>query len=294
MSLPGGKPDFSDATVVRPQPAPPRNIIKISGVTPITQAMLDSNTQLKVRIYNSAPGITLLVAGEYYDINRGDSVPFQETIVPTFDRLVNTKFINLSTGYLTLCRVSVSAGTTVRGQTWVVVETQKDILAQTILAAYVTNGSSPSFPLTPIQTPTEGRGRIRSIQYSPGSANDVNITVPANTLWNLLNISGLFTTSALAGNRRFYFTASVDGSASQMVTSDPSATIAPSNGMFYSIGPYGATSTAFFTVNATNFQNINMFNAYLITGGGVISVTENIAVGDTYLGNLTVEEWLNI
>jgi hypothetical protein len=201
-------------------------------------------THLRITSWNSAAAVTLTIAGLVGGAD-GCARPFVYTHIPNTDRSAKSTVFILECGVLLCVEVFASAGTPIRGQTFARLELLQGreasaISLGTILQGYVTANNAQGYPGSPIESPVDGPGALRSItNAAPGAGADFTVTVPANVRWRPIALfASLVTGVAVAA--RAVRTVYDDGATiyAQMGSNQTQAasltfayTTAPSNGL---------------------------------------------------------------
>lgn len=163
---------------------------------------------LRVTSFNAAAGVRIRLAGRFHDEAAREPRDFHGPHVPNTDRTVATQDYPMGDGWLEGLTVIVEAGTPVWGQTFVRVDAMRGrgasatILA-TIIQGLVTANHRLAWPGSPLYTPLERPGIIRSITGTdPAAGADVSETVPTGARWRLIALRALLVTDATVANRR--------------------------------------------------------------------------------------------
>jgi hypothetical protein len=157
-----------------------------------------------------------------------------------------------------------------------------------LMAGYVSEKYSLSYPGSPLHYPLEGPGKLRTVTAAPAAGQEWSISSPPGVRWKLLSGQWVFTTSAAAGNRivGVQLKDQAFDNLGFVVSSTPQA---PSTVVNYGLfpGPPAAQGQTFLI-------NLGFNNPLWIpVNGQIFSVTEGLQPGDQYSNvTLQIEEWV--
>jgi hypothetical protein len=247
---------------------------------------------LRIRAFNALASVVVEVRGRLLR-DDGVVVPIERTLTPATDRTASTAVARLADGWLLSLRVVVTGAAPIRGQTFVVLElvqglTGEVTVTRTLLADYVTATYGPAFPGSPIRSPVEGPGALRSITGTdPAAGAEISETVPTGARWRPLAM-------------QFTLVTGITGTAQEV------ALVVDDGTAVYARVPVGTTQGASLTRRYAFFHSAPRntlsqdvtFNAplphvVLPAGHRLRTVTNDLGADDDYgAPQLLVEEWL--
>lgn len=276
-------------------PAAPLPSAGARSITTPFQFLVSGEDNLRVRVWDSAAGQTLIISGRAVD-REGEIGIFNQPIVLSGTRLVQTKVFHLSPGYVLSVSAELPEGLVERGQCFVQVDLVRGLdgpltTLGTLLQGYVASAGGLAYPGSPIVGPLEGPGYYRVLQGTipaPGA----QIAEPGNTnaLWTVRGFRSALTTNATVGNR--YAALLLQDSATRVLWLTPSIyPQPPSTGINYNwLRNVGATLDAGVFNIAVPLPGEHRMNA----GTALRTVVVPMAAGDQWSQpTFVVEEWIN-
>lgn len=272
----------------------PADILRALDLAPLGNAPMyfEQNDNLRLRVFNSAAGVTLAVEGRFLQLD-GRIVPIQEQLVPATDRTMSTKLLNVGEGFLMNVAIRALAGSPRRGQCWAVLELVRGLTGDIVplwplVQDYVTDTSRVGWPGALIRQSAEGPGCIRSILgTNPAAAAEISETVPTNARWRLISFYAALVTDVNAATRVPSFV--IDDGANIVQRMGPPSTVAASTVAQFLVGPLG------YATNVSGFQGIGLSSDAVLLQGGfrIRTITSSMQVGDDWSApQLLVEEWI--
>ncbi len=253
---------------------------------------IEPSDRLYCAAYSSVASLAVRFSG-YFRKASGEVSEYAVTINPTSDRAVTASDTFFGAGFLLSCVAHLASGNANRGQCYVRAQVQRGtgtaaVKLHTVVAGYVSDDYSPSFPYGKFEGPLEGRGYDLSLVVAnPGAGNIGTITVPTGAVYRVRSVFYVFTASAAVASRHLF----IDINS----TAIPYARLPVQNAI-----TAGLTSIIMWAVGMPIFTNSNVpalvmpFPDLYLHGGATIEL-EGVAldVGDTYTNiGLQVEEWI--
>lgn len=162
--------------------------------------------RLAVAVYSSVASLVVRFSGYFLSAN-GEVREYALDVSPTSDRVATSQTQVFGEGFLLSCTTSLVSGNANRGQCYVRAGIQRNTgtpilpIAQ-LVAGYLTDDYSPSFPFGKREGPLEGPGMIRSITgTNPPATAQIGESVPTGARWRLLTVWFQLTTDANVANR---------------------------------------------------------------------------------------------
>jgi len=186
-----------------------REIIKESGKPKNSyfERVIDANTFLRIDVWNSytfVSGYAIQIFGSITD-RSGQRKEFSDTIIPTSNRVINTKLITLSEGILGSFVCYPLVGTPKRGQTFIrasLVTGAGGLVKEVLFSGYISNERYLSFPISTIENSIDGFGNIVTLTpVNPAPGSGYLFTVPTNTTYKFRPGECTLVTDATVANR---------------------------------------------------------------------------------------------
>lgn len=257
-----------------------------------TAAYLTDDDHLRLRVRNSAAGVTVAIEGRYA-LPDGTVIPFGDVIVPATDRSASMKLIRMTKGLLLTVSVRASAGAPRRGQTFVTVELVRGFTGDVqplgvLIQGYVSDTTRRQWPGSLLEDSTDGRGVVRNVAGAdPAAAAEATITVPTAARWRLIAFTVTLVTDANAANREPILV--IDDGATVAAAASPAAVQAASLTRRHTFGPASVVNAA----GALAQQGATPHDVLLPAGYRLSTVTANLQAGDNYgVPQAFVEEWI--
>lgn len=292
-SSPGvDKPGFAgEAQIITSTPIAS---FKLQNVDPPSAFYMTQDDILRLVVWNSVPGLTVILAGRWLRID-GKIIPFRFDFIPTSLRAVSTFTTALGEGFLLNVNAQSTIGTAFpfRGQTFCTVDLLRGGSANpfrvtVLFADYLTDGNALAWPQGQIRQSIEGPGWVQSLGVAnPAAGANWSVTVPTNARWLVRGITFTLTTSATVATRTVEVNLT-DG-VNQLQVFPAFNTQAASLGFRYNAN----STTANVTTDTTQIQIPIYADLRMVAGWVLSTTTVNIQVGDQYSGiRLTLEEWI--
>src|SRR5215207_5576683 len=253
---------------------------------------IEHSDRLFVAAYSSVASLVVRFSG-YFRKTDGDIIEYAVDVEPTSDRAVTSKDFFFGAGFMLSCTASLSTGNANRGQCYIRAHIQRNtgtaaVKLQTILAGYVTDNYTPSFPFGKMEDSLEGRGMLRSITGTdPAAGAEVTESVPTGARWKIHSIKLLLVTDGNAANREIKLR--VDDGTTIFASSGSAGAHAASTTKQYFFAAYSTEDTT----NSLAICNVWPFFLPLLAGWRFLTATDNIQVGDNYAApQYLIEEWL--
>lgn len=167
---------------------------------------IQSDDRLACVVLSSVASLVVRFSG-YYLSAKGEVNEYAIDVSPTSDRAATSQIQSIGEGFILSCRTSLVSGNANRGQCYVRAGIQRNTgtpvlpLAR-LLAGYLTDDYTPSFPFGKIEGPLEGPGIIRVITGTdPAAGAEISETVPTGARWRLFSVRTTFVTDATVANR---------------------------------------------------------------------------------------------
>jgi hypothetical protein len=253
---------------------------------------IEPSDRLYVAVYSSVASLVVRVSGYFRQAN-GEISEYAVTVNPTADRVISEGNTFFGAGFLLSAVAHLASGNANRGQCYVRAQIQRSagtpaVKLHTVLAGYVTDDYSPSYPVGRNEGPLEGPGALRSITgTNPAAGVEITETVPTGARWRMIAVYVVLVTSADVANRRFHLTFD-DG------TNIYARTVGGTD-MAASITSRISSLVTGQLVAANNTAQVALLpdGLYLAAGHRIISITTSLQALDDYgAPQLYVEEWL--
>lgn len=276
----------------------PAAAIPSAGARSITtpfQFLVSGEDNLRVRVWDSAAGQTLIVSGRAVDRD-GTIGIFNQPILLTGIRSVQTKVFKLAPGYVLSVSAEMSGGTVEHGQCFIQVDLVRGFdgpltTLGTLLQGYVASTEGLAYPGSPITTPFDGPGYVRVIQGAiPAPGAQIAEAGPSNAVWQVRHFRSLLTTDATVADR-YAFLILQDGS-SRVIWFAPSIFAQPAGLVRgYNWAP-GVIPTANAGANnlAIPLPSPHRLNATMVIRSGNVGAGPADQWGQP---TFVVEEWIN-
>jgi hypothetical protein len=253
---------------------------------------MNQDLNLRLTAFNSAAGVTLTVTTLLWDAERGLQKS-SETIPLTTARLINTRTILAGEGWLLGVQVVASAGTPRRGQCFARVEVilGTGAAAQslvTVLQGYVLDTSGLSYPGSPLEASTSGRGFVYGFNGTdPAAGVEISEQVPTNARWRLISMAYLLVASAAVANRIPIL--SINGGSGPVYQVATGIAVTASQTAQYR----AASGVPFLTIDTLRYTLPLPVDLFLSQDCIISTLTTALDAGDNYsLPRLLVEEWI--
>jgi hypothetical protein len=217
------------------------------------------------------------------------------TFTPKDDR-TNTEFtVSLGAGFVQNLTVSFVGTGTFSGLCYVTVDLIRGLppgattLVGQLLGGYIRPGAALTWPGSPVMSSTEGRGFQRFVAFpQPGLGNDLAISQPLLVRWQVRGVFVELVASAVVATRTPFV--KVDGPTTGRMATIPAGAAVTAGRHWFMNWTVGATPQ----VDATYFIASAPFPDGWITPSLTTfgTATGAIDAGDSYSGQLLVEEWL--
>lgn len=248
---------------------------------------------LVILVRNALVGVNLAFNARVWHPDDGVK-EWNDVLIPTSDRTLNTFSFPLQYGYLTSAAIQATAGSPTRGATLATMLVARPpatgFATKMILAQdYVTSQYGPLWPGGRQSLGVEGPGRLFTVSVTtPGAGADWSQTVPTNARWLLHSARGTFTTSATVANRQPF----LQGLTPLVSYESPTTLTQAASLTFTWLWAPGIPTIG--QIDQTVRQVQALFFPGYFAGGQVIQTTTfNIQAADQWsVVRLLVEEWL--
>lgn len=245
-------------------------------------------------IVHSSVASLVVRFGGYFLAYDGTVKQYAIEISPTSDRAATTATQFFGEGFILSCTAQLVTGNANRGQCYVRARVQRGsgttaLPIARLMAGYLTDDFTPSFPYGRIEGPLEGPGMIRSITGTdPAAGAEISESVPTGARWRMDAARWSFVTDGTVANRN------------PVVVIDDGTTIIIEWGS--NNNPQTATITRIWDLRASGFaETLGSTRAQIhvdrwpimMAGYRLRTVTNSLQAGDNYgAPQLQVEEWL--
>lgn len=261
-------------------------------IKPDAAFYVQSNDRLACVVHSSVASLTVRFSGYWLSAN-GEVRQYAVDVNPTSDRAATSQTQVFGEGFLLSCITSLVSGNANRGECYVRARIQRNTGAPVLpivrlLAGYLTDDYSPSFPFGKIESPLEGPGALRSITgTNPAAGAEISETVPTGARWHVISFHALLTSDATVVTRRIRFFLD-DG------TNNYYNVTAPTAHSFSTAWLYTWANTGMSSGNVSQEQLHTLpVDNRLAAGHRLRTVTVNLQAGDDWgAPQLYVEEWL--
>jgi hypothetical protein len=220
-------------------------------------------------------------------------VPFADRHVPNSDYTARTSLHALGEGLLTNVQLRATVGAAIAGHVFGVLEVVRGLTGgvqplATLLQGDITVNGRLAWPGSPIASPIDGPGRLRSIVGTDPAANvEISEAVPAGRRWSLTSFFATLVADANVANRTV--TLIVDDGANTIWQQDASAVQTAGQTRSYEAFNFGAAAD----LVGSTFRLPAPFPISLPAGFRIRTSTANRQVGDNWSApTLLVEEWI--
>lgn len=263
------------------------------GVQPPSSAYLRRDDGIQLNVWNAVTGASVLLSGRFLKEN-GDLLYISELLTPTTDRAQSQVNRQLGEGFLLNASLQVQGATPQRGETFAVLTLTQgqgvSLAATSVLISDYLSAASPSgWPDSTVIPSSAGQGAFKAYTMTLSGGNTISsITVPANTRWKILNISGSVSLSVVAGNRNMFI--SVTGAGGNFAAWCPDAMPALTLAAYYASRYGGAIAP----IVASQYALVLPGDAIADTGMLIRVQMLNVQAGDTQNpAVISVEEWVS-
>jgi hypothetical protein len=266
-----------------------------SLVQPPSPVYLETEDQILFTIYApTAPATWVINLEARFLRPDGQIVTLRVPIgpaTPTINRMMNT-----GEGFLlSLTASRASAPSIPRGQIFVQAHVVRNtagdqVFGWALLSDYVTTNFHPSWPGSPLRSPVEGPGNIRSVTGAvPGAGVDISDPVPVAVRWRLITAKASLTTAVAVANRFTQWTID-DGALVLFNSVQPAAQVASTavlyTATFMPTPPVAGVGAVILSIPA---------DIRLTAGYHFRTTTSNIQAADQWTAvQYLVEEWVDI
>jgi hypothetical protein len=258
------------------------------------QFFVTGEEAFRVEVLNSASGVTITLDMRFVD-QIGSIRTFQRVITPTADRTTNVFVFSLGRGFVQNILVRISTGTSVVGQTFVLLGLQRGLEASAvpnaiILQGYVASSVSLGWPGSPIRPSTEGPGNIRRIAgTAPALGQQITETVPTGSRWRVISFFSRLNTGPVVTNRLPIL---LVGGGNEIITYAPNTQ--PANTLFdWHFGSGSVQSFHNGTTNTTRGVAPDWSGQVLKAGNQINTAVVNMQAADFWeQPSIVIEEWI--
>lgn len=269
-----------------------KSLLLSHHIKPDEAFYVQSDDRLFVAAYSSVASLVVRFSGYFLDAH-GEVNQYALDVAPTSDRAITSQSQIFGEGFLLSCIATLASGNANRGQCYIRARIQRGLggainpIAQ-LLAGYVTDDFSPSFPGGTMEGPLDGSGMLRSITgTNPAAGVEISETVPTGARWRVSTLMATLVTSSDVANRRVRIL--VDDGTNEFfrykVATDQTAT----QTIQYIFAPLGTESGTAFSVAIVPIPP----NLDLPAGARIRTNTSGLAAADDWgAPQLLVEEWM--
>lgn len=253
---------------------------------------VQSDDRLACVVHASVASLVVRFSGYFLSAN-GEVRQYAIDVSPTSDRAATSQTQIFGEGFLLSCITSLVSGNANRGQCYVRARIQRNTGAPVLpivrlLAGYLTDDYSPSFPFGKIESPLEGPGMLRSITgTNPAAGVEILETVPTGAVWQLhAFVATLVTDGTIATRRPRFF---IDDGTNTVYLAAWPGSVALSTTYQLVIAETGLSSG---NVVAEELQTL-WLNVRIPAGYRLQTIVQALQAGDNWgAPQLYVEEWL--
>lgn len=253
---------------------------------------VQSDDRIACVVLSSVASLVVRFSG-YYLSAKGEVNEYAIDVTPTSDRAATSQIQSIGEGFILSCRTSLVSGNANRGQCYVRAGIQRNTgtpvlpLAR-LLAGYLTDDYTPSFPFGKIEGPLEGPGNIRSITGTdPAAGAEVSETVPTGARWRVHVLNVQLVSDLTVATREVQI---VMDDGTTIVHRQPSG-----------IGQIASLTIPYFFSNAGAAQGASQNQVRslvfpplpMLAGYRIRTVTTALQAGDNHAApQLLIEEWI--
>jgi hypothetical protein len=270
--------------------AGPQIVLATEEISPPNSVYIDQSNNLLLLV-GSSVACTLFVMARIVLPDGTISLNNWPFVVPA-QRAQQTFSVSLSEGFLLSLHVYCPATALRRGQVYVSVALQRDVIAnklwaQRLTQGWVTNYAGPFWPGAQNEDCYSGYGNIRSITGTlPAAGAEISETVPANCIWRLRAFLFSLTTAAAVANRFPHFI--IDDGTNSLYNSPANAAQVAAATVVYSANDSISTTTILDGVASLKLGSAPP----LLPGFRLRTLTTAIQAADQYTApQYLVEEW---
>lgn len=263
-----------------------------TNIDPPGALLLSSSERIRVSIFNAVSGQTVAVAGRLLRPD-GTIRVFNDSLVPTSDRVRTDFFLAGYTGALLSFHAGARSAATQFGSTFVqasiVIGADNSLVVlANLFAGFTTGRFLLSWPTQPLLPALALNGTVRAILGTdPAAGAEVLETVPTGAFWELLSIRIALVTDATVSTRVARLALTTAGGSYIQFT--PTASQTASLTRTYN----GAATPVWPTVLAASLAWHFPPQILLIAGSTIQTLTNSIAAGDDWGPPLIiVKEWV--
>lgn len=276
-------------------PAAALGALPRGGITAQTAFYTDGSDNLRIVSACAIANVTIILTGRYQRPD-GTIGRFRYDHRPNSDRSVATQNFPLAAGFV-LNVTAVATGADVPlGGCFVIAHIIAGLsggteILGTLLQGYVTTIQHRAWPGSPLESSTDGPGRLRQIDGAvPPPTSDASITVPTGARWELQSCIYALIPFIAGTNRSAMLYADGLGGVNFYAISNA---IVDSPSFLYVVWSAGLSMPPFQT--ATNAHCAIPPACALVAGQSIKSHTFNMLPGDQVAAfNITVREWLEV
>jgi hypothetical protein len=253
---------------------------------------IEPTDRLYCAAYSSVASLVVLFSG-YFRTAKGEIGEYAVAVNPTSDRAVTEVDVHFGAGFLLSCVARLISGNASRGQCYTRARIQRStgtplLVLHSVLAGYLTDEYTPSFPYGVIEGPLSGPGMFRSIAGTNPAANaEISETVPTGARWKLHSMMATLVADANAANRSAQLV--IDDGTNVVLRSAPALTQTATQTIIYNWTARGAAGS----VAALTASELIPPDLYLPAGYRINTLTNNLQATDDWgAPRLYVEEWI--
>lgn len=270
-----------------------------AGLVPTPfQFLLTGEDNLRVAVITHRTGVRMSIRGRFLEKDGRTVTPFAYTFNPNTIGTESAHDFQMGEGAILNLVIGAITAAIQPGEVYVRADvvrgTGATIVLGTLIAGYVGSWGGRAWPGTPLQMPSDGRGRIRTLVAGVFPAGvEASLRIDNGVRWRVISVVGILQTSAVVATRNI-----------SLALEDPP------NALWYGqtsiaqlagtaiVHVWGAGVDHGFAAGQVVAQGSIPHEAYLtgINGFGanqMITSTNNMQAGDQWLSlKARVEEWV--
>jgi hypothetical protein len=266
---------------------------QLTNIAPPTALYVSPADFLVVSTMGVPGGTTLGVMGRLLRPN-GEVVPFRQSIIPSTNRTLVSRTVELTEGYLIGLTIQDDQSQYRRGQCYVYAQLHRARVgpgepAYSLCQGYVYRGSPLGWPAGRQEDCYSGRGNLRSITGAdPAAGAEVSETVIANVTWRLISVHTRLVSSATVATRMV--TLVIDDGVEPLIRIPGPVSQVANESWRYTWAALGQVAS---DTPSGVVMSLLPPDLYLTSGYRIRTVTSSLQAGDNFdAPQLLVEEWL--
>lgn len=263
------------------------------------QFVLTGEDNLRVSIVNAVTDAQVALTGRFLRAGEEAALAFAHTFTPNATGVATAFDVGMGAGVI-LNLVARAVGVQVeRGECYVRVDvirglTGATIVLGTLLAGYVGSWAGIAWPGSPLESPVDGRGRVKLVQAAdPPPGNNATLTIPGQARWRVIAANYLLATDATPATRNPYLQLVQGGTIVYQSESSLAQLASQQHRHNWAAGGVATTGPS-----ALNGQGVLPVEGYVSNRGGLDALVQTVVAG-LQLGDQVsdlvalVEEWRN-